>query len=318
MPSEFDLIAKYFTRPARRAVLGVGDDAALLAVQPGCELAVSADMLVEGVHFFPDVDAQALGHKALAVNLSDMAAMGAMPRWALLALALPRVDATWLDAFSHGFFALADKHGVDLVGGDTTRGPLALCVQILGEVERGKALRRDGARAGDDIWVSGELGAAAAAIAHRRGELVLAPQALQRCRERLDRPAPRVALGLELAGLASSAIDVSDGLLADLGHVCERSHVGARVSREAVPCAADLQALRGQPAVERAVLAGGDDYELCFTAAPEHAGEIAALGAGLELALTRIGAIVEGGAVALVDAAGRELAVEEAGFDHFR
>ena len=314
---EFDLIARYFTRAPRQTTLAVGDDAALLSVNPASELAASTDMLVEGVHFFADVEPQALGHKALAVNLSDLAAMGAMPRWTMLALALPDVDAQWLEGFSRGFFALADKHGVDLIGGDTTRGPRTICVQIMGEVRRGNALRRDGARTGDDIWVSGELGDAAAAVAHRRGELQLELAAVDHCRVRLDWPTPRVALGLELSALARSAIDVSDGLLGDLAHICERSGVGAVIDYSAVPCSVHLRPLRAQAQVMRAILAGGDDYELCFTAQPEHAAEIEALAATLDLALTRIGRIVEGNAVAVVDA-GRPLPVQEKGFDHFR
>jgi thiamine-monophosphate kinase len=233
--SEFDLIARYFTRAPRHTALAVGDDAALLSVNQGCELAASTDMLVEGVHFFADVEPQALGHKALAVNLSDLAAMAATPRWAMLALALPEADPQWLEAFSRGFFALADKHGVDLIGGDTTRGPRNICVQIMGEIAQGRALRRSGAHIGDDIWVSGQLGDAAAAVAHRRGELDLDPAVLEHCRIRLDWPTPRIALGLELSVLASSAIDVSDGLLGDLAHICECSHVGAQIDLTAVP-----------------------------------------------------------------------------------
>jgi thiamine-monophosphate kinase len=316
--SEFELIATFFTRPVRHTVLGVGDDAALVAVSPGHELVATTDMLVEGVHFFADVDADALGHKALAVNLSDIAAMGAMPRWAMLALALPDVDTQWLEGFSRGFFALADKHGVDLIGGDTTRGPRNICVQIMGEVRRGTALRRDGAKIGDDVWVSGQLGDAAAAVAHRRGELNLEPAALDHCRIRLDWPTPRIALGLELIALAHSAIDISDGLLGDLAHICERSGVGAKVEYSAVPCSADLRPLRDQARVSRAILAGGDDYELCFTAAPGRAAEIEALAVTLDIALTRVGSIVDGDAVAVFDAAGRPLPVEEKGFDHFR
>ena len=318
MLSEFEVISRYFTRAPRHTTLGVGDDAALFSVSPGCELAASTDMLVEGVHFFPDVDPQALGHKALAVNLSDLAAMGAMPRWAMLSLALPDADTQWLQGFSRGFFALADKHGVDLIGGDTTRGPRNICVQIMGEVRQGWALRRDGAKIDDDIWVSGQFGDAAAAIAHRRGELKLEPEALARCRQRLDWPAPRIALGLELGALARSAIDVSDGLLGDLAHICERSRVGAEVGYPAIPCSADLAPLRDQAPVMRAVLAGGDDYELCFTAVPERAGAIEALAATLDIALTRIGRIVEGNALTVFDAAGRPLAVKDKGFDHFR
>jgi thiamine-monophosphate kinase len=316
--SEFDLIARYFTRPPRHTTLAVGDDAALLSVSHGCELAASTDMLVEGAHFFADVDPHALGHKALAVNLSDLAAMAAMPRWAMLSLALPDVDTQWLEAFSRGFFALADKHGVDLIGGDTTRGPRNICVQIMGEVRQGRALRRDGAKIGDDIWVSGELGSAAAAVAQRRGELDLAAAVFERCRMRLDWPTPRIALGLELGAVAHSAIDLSDGLLGDLAHVCERSHVGAEVEFAAVPCSADLRPLRSQAPVTRAILAGGDDYELCFTASPGRAAEIEALSATMDIALTRIGRIVNGSDVAVRDAQASPMLLKDYGFDHFR
>ena len=316
--SEFDLISRYFTRAPRHTTLAVGDDAALFSVNPGCEVAASADMLVEGVHFFADVDPQSLGHKALAVNLSDLAAMGATPRWVMLSLALPDVDTQWLEGFSRGFFALADKHGVDLIGGDTTRGPLNISVQMMGEVRAGRALRRDGAKVGDDIWVSSQLGDAAAAVSHRRGELNLEPAALERCRIRLDWPTPRIALGLELAALAHSAIDVSDGLLGDLAHICQRSGVGAKVEYSAVPCSADLRPLRDQARVRRAILAGGDDYELCFTASPQSVAVIEELSTTLDIALTRIGTIVEGDAVSVFDAAGRPLSARDRGFDHFR
>ncbi|HEX6828026.1 MAG TPA: thiamine-phosphate kinase, partial [Burkholderiales bacterium] len=235
MISEFDIIRRYFTRPARHAVLGVGDDAAVLRPAPGHDLVVSTDMMVAGRHFHPEADAASLGHKALAVNLSDMAAMGAVPRWATLALALPEADEAWLEAFARGFFALAERHGVDLVGGDTTRGPLNFCVQILGEVPTGRALRRDGARPGDDLWVSGRLGDAALGLAHRQGRLVLAPSQAEHCERALDWPEPRVALGLALRGLAHACIDISDGLLADLGHVLERSRVGAALRLDAIP-----------------------------------------------------------------------------------
>ncbi len=318
MLSEFEVISRYFTRAPRHTTLGVGDDAALFSVSEGCELAASTDMLVEGVHFFPDVDPQALGHKALAVNLSDLAAIGALPRWTMLSLALPDVDTQWLEGFARGFFALADKHDVDLIGGDTTRGPRSISVQIMGEVTRGRALLRSGAKVGDDIWVSGQLGDAAAALAQRRGELSLESPALERCRLRLDWPMPRVALGLELFDLAHSAIDLSDGLLGDLAHICERSGVGAEVEYAAVPCSADLLVMRDHAPVMRAVLAGGDDYELCFTATPHSAAGIEALAGTLDIALTRIGRIVAGAAVSVLDAAGRPLPVGEKGFDHFR
>jgi thiamine-monophosphate kinase len=290
----------------------------LFSLSPENELAASTDMLVQGVHFFDDVDARSLGHKALAVNLSDMAAMAALPRWAMLSLALPEIESQWLDAFSRGFFALAEKNDVDLIGGDTTRGPLTICVQIMGEVRRGHALRRDGAKPGDDIWVSGELGAAAAAVAHRRGVLQLAPAVSERCQLRLDWPTPRVALGLELGALAHSAIDLSDGLLGDLAHICERSGVGARVESAAVPCPLDLRALRDDPHVNDAILAGGDDYELCFTAAPARAADIEALAATMDVPLTRVGGIMAGDKVELLDATGRVQSAKGKGYDHFR
>lgn len=318
MASEFDLIAKYFSRPPRHAVLGIGDDAALLAVDSGSELAATTDMLVEGVHFFADVDVEALGHKALAVNLSDLAAMGAMPRYAMLSLALPKADEAWLAKFSSGFFKLADHYGVDLIGGDTTRGPLNICIQAMGEVPRGCALRRDGARAGDDVWVSGALGEAAAAVADRKGILKLPDVVRASCAARLDRPVPRVELGIALREVASAAIDVSDGLLADLGHICERSRLGASIGLEKLPCAAGLQPLRHHEGVMRALLAGGDDYELCFTAAPARRAEVEGLSQKLGLPLARVGSMAPGDGVAVVDGQGRTIHLQDRGFDHFR
>lgn len=318
MPSEFELIAKYFTRAPRHAVLGVGDDAALIVVSPGHELAATTDMLVEGVHFFPDVSPLSLGHKALAVNLSDLAAMGATPRWAMLALSLPAADAEWVKAFAAGFFALAERYDVDLVGGDTTRGPRNICVQVMGEVAQGRALRRDGAKPGDDVWVSGHLGDAAAAVAHRKGELLLREPLLGHCLARLDRPTPRVELGGRLVGLASSVIDLSDGLLGDLGHVCERSGVGAGIGFAQIPCSAELMPLRHHAPVTRAILAGGDDYELCFTAGSGNRSGIDRLAGSLGIALTRIGSIIEGSTVTVLDENGRPMILQEPGFDHFR
>src|SRR5215216_4030348 len=233
--SEFDLIARHFTRPAANAVLGVGDDCALLNVTNGMDLAVSTDTMVSGTHFFPEVDAEHLGHKALAVNLSDMAAMGAMPYWAMLAITVPTVDHAWLGAFAKGFFDLAEEFNVSLVGGDTTRGPLSLTVTIMGEVPAGAALRRSGAKAGNDIWVSGNVGDAALAVAHRHGKIVLAEDDYHEAVMRLFEPTPRVKLGQALRGMATSAIDISDGLLADLGHICRLSGVGATVDFARVP-----------------------------------------------------------------------------------
>ena len=318
MPSEFALIERHFTRPAPGAVLGVGDDAALLQPSAGCELVMSTDMLVAGTHFLADTDPQQLGWKALAVNLSDIAAMGAKPRWALLALALPAATDSWIAAFARGFFACADAFGVDLVGGDTTRGPRNICVTIVGEVPRGAALLRSGAMPGDDIWVSGPTGLAALGLAHLQGRCLLAEPARSRCLEALQRPQPRIDLGLALRGVASAAIDVSDGLLADLGHILERSRCAATLHWTALPAAA--MAAGADPELAQAcLLGGGDDYELVFTAAPERRSAVAALAARLHLPLARIGEIREGsaGELQLLDVDGRSMAWAQAGYDHF-
>lgn len=364
---EFELIHRFFDRgPARRSELGVGDDCALLRPSaPGTTLAVATDMLVAGRHFLPDVDPASLGHKALAVNLSDLAAMGARPLAFTLALALPRADEAWLERFAAGMFALADRHDCELIGGDTTRGPLNICVTVLGELPVGVALRRDRAEPGDDLWVSGELGGAALAVAQqaqlRGGDatleegassstapsvavvppasaavvppasaVVAASASASRAspasastsavdldaQARLDRPEPRVALGLALRHLARAAIDLSDGLIGDLGHVCERSRVGAQVHWPAVPLAPGLAAVA--PARRPGLaLAGGDDYELLFTAAPENRSSIEALAAPLGLRLSRIGAIVAGEGVRVIDERGRPVEIGRRSYDHF-
>jgi thiamine-monophosphate kinase len=319
MPSEFELIRRYFTHAAPSAVLGVGDDAALVRVRRGCDLAVSTDMLVAGRHFFPRADPALLGHKALAVNLSDMAAMGATPRWAALSLALPRADPRWLRSFSQGFMRLARRHGVDLVGGDTTRGPLNICVQILGEVPSGQALRRDGARAGDDVWVSGTLGDAALALASLRGRVRVSARERALLERRLHAPEPRVALGVALRGVAASAIDVSDGLVADLGHICERSRLGAVIEWERLPVSRTLAAYLGRAAARGAVLAGGDDYELCFTARSARRERVAHAAERAGIKVTRIGRIVAGPPrVAVLGADGHALSAATRGYEHFR
>jgi len=318
MPSEFDLIQRFFTRPASNAVLGVGDDAALLQVTPGKLLAVSSDMLVAGRHFLPDADPYLLGHKTLAVNLSDLAAMGATPRWATLALALPSVDEAWLSAFSRGFFDLADRFGVSLVGGDTTRGPLNLCVTIFGETGM-RPLVRDAARVGDDIWVSVDLGGAALGLAHLQGEIQLNDSEATACLTRLHRPEPRVALGQALAQLPRvAAIDISDGLLADLGHILERSGVGADIELARLPAHAAVAArLPDSLLARRCLLAGGDDYELCFAAPPQDAAAIMAAGVDADVALSRIGRISELSGLRVAGLDGLPLKIEERGFDHF-
>ncbi len=315
--SEFELIRRYFTRPATNVLLGVGDDAALLQVTPGCVLAVSTDMLVSGTHFFADADPFLLGHKTLAVNLSDMAAMGATPRWATLALCLPEADDAWLSQFSAGFFALADEYGVALVGGDTTRGPLNLSVTIMGEVQAGLALRRSGACAGDEIWVSGQLGDAALALAHLQGQIVLPARDFSACATALHQPQPRVALGLALSGIVSSAIDISDGLLGDLGHILQASGVAAEINFAALPVSKCLFGLLDQARGRHCVLAGGDDYELCFTAPAGQHHELLGISKQLDLQLTCIGRIIEGQGCVVLDASLLPMVLESAGYEHF-
>lgn len=313
--SEFDLIRRHFTRATPGALLGVGDDAALLQVPAGAVLAVSSDMLVSGTHFFPDADPYLLGHKTLAVNLSDLAAMGATPRWATLALSLAEANEVWLEHFSAGFFTLARQYGVDLVGGDTTRGPLNLCVTIMGSVPVGQALRRDGARAGDEIWVSGQLGDAALALAHLQGRVLLNAVELAACAPALHRPQPRVALGLALRGIAHSAIDVSDGLLADLGHILAASKVGAVLDYAALPVSDVLRKHAGL--MQACALAGGDDYELCFTAPAACHAALLRMARELALPLTRIGEVVAGKGCIVHDTDGTPIQSQSGGYEHF-
>jgi len=291
-------------------VLGIGDDAALLRVPPGQLLVVTMDTLNAGVHFPGGTAPADIGWKALAVNLSDLAAMGATPAWCTLSLSLPDADATWLDGFLDGFLEIAGLHDVALVGGDTTRGPLAIGVTAHGFIEEGRALRRDGARVGDDVWVSGTLGDAAAGLVFRDDAAL---------RARLDRPTPRIALGRALSGLASAAIDVSDGLLADLGHVCAASGVGATVDIAALPasaalrgaCAADDEARRCFQAT------GGDDYELCFAVPPDRAASVLAVSREAAVPVTRVGTIEAGDAVVARDADGRAWHPAATGYVHF-
>ena len=318
---EFDLIARYFTRKPRRAALGVGDDCALLApLPPGQQLAVSSDMLVEGRHFLSTVAPERLGHKALAVNLSDLAACGAEPVAFTLALALPRVDADFLEGFARGLFALADEHAIELVGGDTTAGPLNICITVFGAVPVGQALLRSGARAGDALWVShpagGGLGDARLALEVFRGQLVLPGEAFEAVRWRMERPTPRIALGLALRGVASSAIDLSDGLVGDLGHMLARSSVGATIDADALPKSAWLAALPRALQHEFG-LAGGDDYELLFSAPAGAEPEVLAAASQAAVAVTRIGRVEAAGGLRLVDGQGAPLPQSFAAFDHF-
>ncbi len=314
---EFDVIARHFTRPAPNAVLGVGDDSALLQLSRGMELAISVDTMVSGTHFFPDVDPENLGHKALAVNLSDMAAMGAMPYWAMLALTLPKVDHDWLAAFAKGFFDLAEEFDVTLIGGDTTRGPLTLTVTIMGEVPAGASLRRSGAKAGNDIWVSGHIGDAALAVAHRHGKLELTEADYREAVMRLYEPTPRVALGQALRGLATAAIDISDGLLADVGHICKLSRLGAVVELAALPLSPIAAKHVASDVGRNAIIAGGDDYELCFTAHPNSREVLMDLSKMLGVPLTRIGQVKRGKGVSLVGGDGKPVKIDGRGYDHF-
>ena len=316
--NEFEIIRRFFSPGTDHTVLAGGDDAALISVSPGMELAVSTDLLLADRHFFADAEPYGVGHKAMAVNLSDMAAMGARPRWATLSLALPVAEERWLEQFAHGFLDLSRSHQVDLIGGDTTRGPLAICVQILGEVPPGKALKRSGAHAGDDLWVSGHLGDAALALAHIRGDFELHGQDRDHALKRLNQPQPRVALGEGLVGLASACIDVSDGLVADVGHVAEASGLRAVIEWVSVPLSAVAERYRRHPLVQRAALAGGDDYELAFSASPSLRTELGALSGSLGLALTRIGRLEPGAGVTVLDEARNPLVLAESGFDHFR
>jgi thiamine-monophosphate kinase len=332
---EFDLIAKYFKRPTRRAILGVGDDCALIAPAAGMHMAISTDMLVEGRHFVSTVSPQRLGHKALAVNLSDLAACGAKPVAFTLALSMPRVDTMFLEGFSRGLFALADAQGIELVGGDTTAGPLTISITVMGEVPPGAALRRDAARAGDELWVSHPpprdpqqtgpltsagtmgLGDARLALEVLRGHVALPGDAFERVRLRMDMPEPRVALGQALRGVAHAAIDLSDGLVGDLQHVLTASKVGATVHVDALP-RSDIMAMQSTALQRLCLFAGGDDYELLFTApVARHAAVLAAAQRG-GVAVTCIGSLDATPGLRLVDAKGQAVAQDHSAFDHFK
>jgi thiamine-monophosphate kinase len=319
MLSEFDLIKQYFTRTRPgRAVLGVGDDCALLAPSPGMQLAISSDMLVEGRHFFAGADPRLLGHKCLAVNLSDLAAMGAVPVAFTLALALPEANRDWLAGFSAGLFELADAHGCELVGGDTTKGPLNICITVFGEIAPGRALRRAAAQAGDDIWISGSLGDARLALAGYLDEVRLDEASQREAGLRMHAPTPRVALGRALAegALAHAALDISDGLVGDLGHILAASRVGATLEVDALPAG---PALARQPLAlrRRFTVAGGDDYELCFTAPAANREAVVAAGQRTGTAVTRVGRIEAEPGLRLVDADGAPLELGVRGWDHF-
>ena len=319
MLSEFELIARYFTRPLRpdsRTALGIGDDCALLTPAPGCQLAISSDMLVEGRHFFAQADPHALGHKCLAVNLSDLAAMGAQPIAFSLALALPAAQEAWLEPFSSGLLTLAEEHGCELIGGDTTKGPLTISITVFGEIPFTQALRRDAAKAGDDIWISGSLGDARLALAAYRDELILDAASHDAAAQRMHRPTPRVALGMALRGIAHAAIDISDGLSGDLGHILQRSKVGASLDLDALPAGTVLQ--QQTESVRRDfMLNGGDDYELCFTAAPRRREQVLKAAEQVGVTVTRVGVIETLPGLRLVDGNSAPVQLTLHSFDHF-
>lgn len=315
--TEFSLIERYFAHHAEGhddVVLGVGDDAAVLRVPVGHELVVTTDTMVAGVHFPESALAEDIGHKLLAVNLSDIAAMGAVPRWASLALTLPEANEGWLDRFCQGLFALAAIHNVALVGGDTTRGPLTLSITLHGLVAEGQAIRRNGARVGDAIYVSGCLGDAGLALQHELGNINV--QGVAEILPRLHRPTPRVALGQALHGVASAAIDISDGLLADLGHILKASGVGARIDLEALPVSVAVQSITATGDWSLP-LAAGDDYELCFTLSPEREAELQEKLENLDVKVTRIGQIETEAGLRCFDASGEYYAPHGMGYEHF-
>lgn len=319
MLSEFDLIKQYFTRARPgRAVLGIGDDCALLAPTPGMQTAISADTLVEGRHFFPGADPRKLGHKSLAVNLSDLAAMGATPVAFTLSLALPEANPEWLAGFSAGLFDLADAFDCELVGGDTTRGPLNISITVLGEIAPGHALRRAAARPGDDIWISGTLGDARLALAAYWKEYQLDADSHAQAAGRMHTPAPRVALGRALAQahVAHAALDISDGLVGDLGHILAASRVGATLDADALPAG---PVLARQPLAlrRRFTVAGGDDYELCFTAPAANRDAVIAAGRHANTPVTRVGRIEEQPGLRIVDGEGKAIDLDVKGWDHF-
>lgn len=316
---EFDLIERFFKRPPRRADVGVGDDCAIWSPRAGHQIAFSADMLVEGRHFLSTVQPRHLGHKALAVNLSDLAACGATPQAFLLSLALPRADEAWLSGFSEGLLTLAEAHGCELIGGDTTQGPLNIAITVMGEVPQGQSILRSGARPGDDLYVSGHLGDARLALEAFRGHISLPQTVLDVARLRMETPTPRVVLGQALRGIAHAMADISDGLLGDLGHILKTSDVGAEIE---LATTTDLMAVSDQWACPAelamtCVLSGGDDYELVFTAPVAAATQVQAAAATSGTRVTRIGRITQGPLLVLRDAHGHAVDAQFRSFDHF-
>ena len=317
--SEFEIIEQYFrdlTGNDDQVVLGIGDDAAVIAVPPGRQLVTSVDTLVGGVHFFFDTHPMDIGYKSLAVNLSDLAAMGATPRWCLLSLSMQHQKQAWLEYFAQGFAAVAKEYNVSLVGGDLSRGLLSITVQVMGLVDEDRFLTRAGANAGDLIYISGTLGGPALAIKSLQSERDQYPPASEQSMRRLNRPEPRIELGKALAGIASACIDISDGLTADLGHILKQSGKGAEVNVAKIPVSEDVQQTEDPNRLYQLVLAGGDDYELCFTVPEDQVGELDAIQSSHEIALTCIGRVMDGTTIKWIREAGSEIAIPEQGYEH--
>lgn len=316
---EFDLIERFFKRPPQKADVGMGDDCAVWSPRAGHQLALSADMLVEGRHFLSTVEPSRLGHKALAVNLSDLAACGATPQTFLLSLSLPQADEHWLSGFSQGLFQLADAHGCELIGGDTTQGPLNIAITVIGDVPQGQAILRSGAQAGDDLYVSGHLGDARLALEAFRGLVSLPQSVFNAARMRMETPSPRVALGQALRGTAHAMADISDGLLGDLGHILKASHVGAEIELAATSSLMETASLWSCPPdlAMTCVLSGGDDYELVFCAPPSASARVHTAAQASGTRITRIGRITENPALILRDTTGQVVRTQFRSFDHF-
>ena len=313
MASEFEIIERYFKKKMKQTALGVGDDAAMIHVRNNYQLAISSDMLIENIHFLKNTNPSHLGWKSLAVNLSDIAAMGAIPKWATLSISLPKINHTWLKKFSKGFFKCADKFGIDLIGGDTTKGPLSISITIMGESKKDEALLRSGAKINDDIWVTGQLGLASMGLANLQGQLKLPPRIKMKCIRALEIPTPKTFLGSYLSRYANSCIDISDGLIQDLRHILKASKVGASLLLNDIPCEKFIHTSKQY----QFVLNGGDDYELLFTAPKKNRTFIKKIAKKTNTPVTMIGNITKKKALNILSEQGKSIKFNPKGFDHF-
>ena len=313
MTSEFEIIERYFKKKMKQTALGVGDDAAMIHVRNNYQLAISSDMLIENIHFLKNTNPSHLGWKSLAVNLSDIAAMGATAKWATLSISLPKINHAWLKKFSKGFFKCADKFGIDLIGGDTTKGPLSISITILGESKKDEALLRSGAKINDDIWVTGQLGLASMGLANLQGQLKLPPRIKMKCIRALEIPTPKTFLGSYLSRYANSCIDISDGLIQDLRHILKASKVGASLLLNDIPCEKFIHTSKQY----QFVLNGGDDYELLFTAAKKNRSFIKKIAKKTNTPVTMIGNITKKKALNILSEQGKSIKFNPKGFDHF-